>query len=122
MRTLVQRIIQTVRESALPAGFDGFGFDEPTTPKVTSLTPAQKAYRTVYSLKVGDVIRVGNVKFDTAQVLRQSPPAFKRQGTAGRKYYQVNFYEDGTVGMYATGGSGQRIEPDSVKETLTVVK
>jgi hypothetical protein len=122
MTSLAHRIIEAVREPALPAGFDGFGFDDVSPMKAVPLSAAQKAYKTIYGLKVGDTIKVGNVKFDVAQVLRQSPPAFKRQGTAGRKYYQVNFYEDGTVGMYATGGSGQRIEPDSVKGMLTVVK
>jgi hypothetical protein len=70
-------------------------------------------YNFLYKLVAGDIIKVGKMRFKVENT--RYGPVFSKAGTTGTKWYKAEWSPDGTLGMYPTGGSGQRIGDDVVR-------
>lgn len=104
--------------AAFEDAFDVFEvFDPSEITQSKDESPLSSAMRLLSSLKVGDVVRVANTKWEVRNPrdVGSVTVYVKKAGTAGTKHYQMSpANESGEMGVFPVGGSGQRIGPDVV--------
>jgi hypothetical protein len=71
------------------------------------ITDRDLMYKFQSELKVGDVIKVGSVKFRVSQFFHQ--PFFAKEGTSGTKWYAIKWVDNFVAEMYLTNGSGESV-------------
>ena len=95
-----------INESALPPGFDDFGFDteEPA--------PAVKKDKNKLpdDIQRGSVVKIGRFKWEVFRRVSDYTAWAYKSPSAKRKAYEIVSIGNGNFEVWETGGSGQRLK------------
>lgn len=95
-----------ILESALPAGFDGFGFDTDDE----TFVPKKDLNKLPDSVQRDVVVKIGKFKWLVFRRVTDYTAWAYKHPSAKRKAYEISSIGKGNFEVWQTGGSGQKLK------------